>query len=403
MYSGYSVQRILSPLSLLFLIFLGLNLYENAYEKRVVEMVSGHLLLKQGYWYMVLQVRDETGKTKPKWIATHLKEIGNKKAAEDMLIQARIHYTQQQFFRDRTKGIYFDEFMEDWVRGMENTVAPTTYSSYCNIVRNSICPFFKNHPVALADLRPEDIEEYYDALRSRNVSANTVIHHHANIRKALQQAVRHQKIPCNPADMVERPRKESYISQYYSALEANRLLELIRGDKLEIVVILALCYGLRRSEVLGLRWEAVDFANNTLIINHTITQTTIGGTSKIVARNKVKRQSSFRTFPLLDSVKHLLLAAGYNRYGLISPPEHDYICVDQDGNLFKPETVSKRFSKLLQKHGLRPIRFHDLRHPYVKATTKKYTFYKEILISIAFASSAINLLTSSVSNMDIGC
>lgn len=330
-------------------------------------MIAGHLQLKKGYWYMVLQIRDEFGQPKSKWIATHLPEKGNKKSAEEMLIEARTRYTAQQAMRERGGRIYFDEYMAQWVAGMWGKVSPTTYGSYYNCVRNSICPFFKERGTALFDLCAADIEAYYDHLRTRGVSNNTIIYHHVNIRKALQEAVRKGLIPTNAADRVERPRKEQYVAACYSAEEANRLLRAVQGDRLELVVTLALFYGLRRSEVLGLRWEAVDFVSHTIAIHHSINEATVSGVHSVIAQDKVKRQSSFRTLPLMEPIEKLLLELRAQRYGVALPPPDTYICVDERGELLRPNYLTQGFPKLLKKHGLRQIRFHDLRHSCANA------------------------------------
>ena len=170
----------------------------------------------------------------------------------------------EQTLRDRTKGIYFDDYLMGWLDVMKGKVSPTTFNSYAKCVRNSISPFFRERGTALSALRPADIEAYYEQLRERGVSNNTIIHHHANIRKALQDAVRKDLISFNPADRVERPRKEQYAVNCYTAEEANQLLRAVKGNKLELPITLSLFYGLRRSEVLGLRWGAIDFTNHTV-------------------------------------------------------------------------------------------------------------------------------------------
>ena len=138
---------------------------------------------------------------------------------------------------------------------------------------------------------------------------------------------------------------------------------------MEIPVFLGAFYGLRRSEVLGLRWDAVDFTNNTLTIKHTVTSFSLDGKKVQVAQDTTKTKSSMRTLPLVPAFRERLLALRdeqdeymrvcgrcYNRNYL------DYICVDEMGTLLSPNYVSSAFSKLLEKHGLRHIRFHDLRH-----------------------------------------
>lgn len=94
-----------------------------------------------------------------------------------------------------------------------------------------------------------------------NLSANTVIHHHAVIRKCLEHAFKMNVIVSNPADKIQRPKKGQFISSFYNESELNRLFEISKGDSLELIILITAFYGLRRSEVLGLQWDSFDFEN----------------------------------------------------------------------------------------------------------------------------------------------
>lgn len=321
-------------------------------------MVAGHLQLKRGLWYAVLNFKDLEGKRKTKWVATHLPEKGNKKRAEEILLTLRREYTGREDIRRNSRGVYFDEYMMSWLKKTEDKVGPTTFISYKNIVQNSICPYFRERSILLYDLKPIHIEEYYEYLHERGTSNNTIIRHHANIHKALKEAFRKELISSNLAEKINRPKAEDFISHPYSLEESNRLLEIIKGEKLELVVILALFYGLRRSEVLGLRWSAVDFERETIIINHSVTQAVTDGKYTVLPQDKLKRTSSFRTMPLIPIIKESLLA----ERGKQNPNENDYICIDANKQVIKPNYVSQEFVKMLERYNLRRIRFHDLRH-----------------------------------------
>ena len=136
--------------------------------------------------------------------------------------------------------------------------------------------------------------------------------------------------------------------------------------------------------MLGLRWEAIDFAAKTLTIRHIVTTVSIDGKSKLVEADRAKTKSSLRTLPLVAAFAERLQALkaqqAYNRKlcGNCYNHRYDgYVFVDEMGNLIQPDRVSDGFARLLKAHGLRHIRFHDLRHPYVKHTTKKYNSEKQ--------------------------
>ena len=134
-------------------------------------------------------------------------------------------------------------------------------------------------------------------------------------------------------------------------------------------VKLAAFYGLRRSEVMGLRWDAVDFVHNTICIRHTVTGCTIDGQYQIIAADTTKTRSSRRTLPLVPTVREMLLRLKEQQEQnrkicgqSYSREFADYICVNKLGERIQPAYLSSCFSKALEQNNLRHIRFHDLRH-----------------------------------------
>ena len=216
--------------------------------------------------------------------------------------------------------------------------------------------------IALTELKAGHIESYYQYLLDRGLSPNTVIRHHAIIHKALREAYRVELISVSIADRIEVPKREVYVTVPYSADECNSLLEKIRGDKLELIVTIAMLTGLRRSEILGLRWKAIDFENNTISIMHSLNRFLHEEKYSISGDDKLKRNASFRKLPLIDPLRDYLQSIAKKRYGKCSPKSEEYLCLDEKGGLINPNYVSKAFPIFLKKHDLRRIRFHDLRH-----------------------------------------
>lgn len=275
--------------------------------------------------------------------------------------------------------ILFSDFMLKWLEVTKSTIQITTYASYQGTVERIIVPYFRKRNIKLVDLKATDLQDFYNKQLGR-VKANSVIHYHANIHKALKYAVKIDLIPTNPADKVERPKKNEFKGSYYSADEIHALTEIAEGTKLEIPVLLASFYGLRRSEVLGLKWDAIDFEANTLEIKHIVTQASIDGKKVLVQADRAKTKSSLRTLPLVPPIRDrlLMLKGQQDTYRRLCGKSYNreylgYLCVDEIGNIIRPNYVSEQFPKLLEKNGLRPIRFHDLRHPYVKHTTKIFS------------------------------
>lgn len=329
-------------------------------------MVAGHLQEKNGIFYMVLSYPDTSGKRKSKWISTGLSVKGNKKKAEQMLMEQRASFIPP--CKPLTDGILFSDFMLQWLEIVKPTIAVATYASYSEMVKGIIVPYFKKTRIPLKELKPTDIQLFYSEQLNR-VTANSVIHYHANIHKALKYAVKIELIDINPADKVERPKKDRFTGSFYTSAEVEQLFEAAKGTRLEIPIFLGAFYGLRRSEVLGLKWDAVDLENDTITIKHTVIECTIDGKKTRVAQDTTKTKSSRRTLPLVPVFKERLKTlqkeqAEYRRVcGRCYNKQYlGYICVDEMGNLMTPNYLSNSFPKFLEKNGLRRIRFHDLRH-----------------------------------------
>ena len=343
-------------------------------------MVTGHLREKNGYYHIVLNYVDGHGKRRTPSKSTGLPVKGNKKRAEKMLMDARAAQeaeleakaTEQNAESTSASLIPFTEFLLDWLEMTKKNVEETTYGAYAMGIKNKIIPYFEEHHpgLALCEVTPKHIQDYYTyELTVRGVSANTVIHRHANIRKALQYAFKLGLIDSNPADRIERPKKEKFVGSVYEEDELNRLFEIVKGDPIELGVILGAFYGLRRSEAVGLKWDAIDFKKKTITIRHTVTQATIDGKSKIIQKDRTKTKSSYRSLPLVPPFEELLhrLKAQQELNQKLCGRSYckkytGYIYVNEIGELVKPGYITQHFPLVLQKNGLRKIRFHDLRH-----------------------------------------
>ena len=343
-------------------------------------MVAGRLQEKNGFYYIVLSYTDSAGKRRQPWIGTGLPVKGNKKRAEKMLAETRKDFTiPKGQVSELSPDMAFSDYMRYWLKMMRTAVTETTYSSYCFNVEKHIIPYFEPLGVTLAGLQPRQIQSFY--LHEAETLKNTsILRFHANLHKALKYAVRIDLIASNPVDKVDRPKPQAFMASYYSAEEMEKLFEAAQGHKLELIIQLAAFYGLRRAEVMGLRWEAIDFEAKTLTIRHIVTSTRIDGKKILVEADRAKTKSSLRTLPLVDPIAERLKAVKeqqeYNQKicGNCYNQEYlGYVFVDAMGNLIQPDSVTTGFPQLLKDNGLRRIRFHDLRHPYVKHTTKIFS------------------------------
>lgn len=350
--------------------------------------ITASLQTKNNIYQVVLNYKDINGKRKQKWVSTGLTEKGNNKRLANQKMQEILTNFKEDlnYPNSKTDDKLFTTYLKEWLLSIKNTIEENTYDSY-KVIVNKICDYFEDKKILLNDLKPVEIQKFYTFLYSKELTGNTVLHYHNVIRKALQTALKLDLILSNPADRVERPKKEQFIGSFYSQSELNTLFTLIKDDPLKIVIYLASFYGLRRSEVLGLKWEAFNFEDKTITIKHKAIETRKDNKRVVLLKDKTKNQSSYRTLPLVNDIIVLLqehkkqidenkklCGNSYNKKYL------DYICVDSMGKLFRPEYVTDHFTLIMNnnKDVLRKIRFHDLRHSCASLLLAKGIPMKEI-------------------------
>ena len=182
-------------------------------------------------------------------------------------------------------------------------------------------------------------------------------------------AMKTDMVPQNVAMKVDRPRKQQYQPTFLDADEMQELFKVVKGTKLELPVLVAAFYGLRRGEVLGLKWDAIDFQRGTLTIKRTVTEVRLDGKTEIIEQESAKTKSSLRTLPLVGSFKEYFMevkqAQEVNKKVCGNCYNYDYdgyVFVDELGERMKPDYLTNYFPAYVQRHGIRKMRFHDLRH-----------------------------------------
>ena len=331
-------------------------------------MVSGTLSIKKGYYYAVLSWVDANGNRHRKWVATGLAQKGNKRRAEEALVHIRNTFEPPVVDRELTADMLFSEYLKQWLEVVKVRVKIATCCSYQDMVLNTIAPYFEKKKITLRDLEARHIQQFYTE-KLKTVSANSVIHYHAVIYQSLKYAMKTAMVPPNVAMKVDRPRKEQYQPTFLDADEMQELFKVVKGTRLELPVLVAAFYGLRRGEVLGLKWDASDFQRGTLTIKRTVTEVRLDGKTEIIEQESAKTKSSLRTLPLVGSFKDYCMevkqAQEVNKSVCGNCYNYDYdgyVFVDELGERMKPDYLTNYFPTYIQRHGIRKMRFHDLRH-----------------------------------------
>ena len=331
-------------------------------------MVAGHLTLKNGRYYAVLNYRNAGGQRKTKWIALGLPEKGNKRKAEAELARLRAEFEPPKEVGDLSSDMLFADYLLEWLEIAKGRLAVATYSSYAAMIKKPVGPYFRQRNLTLRELEARHLQMFYSEML-RKVKPNTVIHYHAIIHSALKYAVKTDMLVQNVADKVDRPKKNSFQPVFLSAEEMQKMFEALRGTKLELPVLVAAFYGFRRGEVLGLKWDAIDFERGTISVIRTVTTITLDGKQTEIEQQSAKTKSSLRTLPLIGSFREYFLQVKepqeLNKQICGNCYNHEYdgfVFVDELGERMRANYLTSAFPKFLESHGLRRMRFHDLRH-----------------------------------------
>lgn len=292
-----------------------------------------------------------------------------------------------------TLGDYLGRWLEDYARP---NVAAKTFERYSEIVRLHLIPSLGHH--VLSKLQPLHIQRYYsEALASGRrdgkggLSPQTVLHHHRVLREALQQGVKWLLLGRNPADAVEPPRARPREMRALNEAATARLLTAAEGTRLFIPILLAASTGMRRGEILGLRWKDVDLEGATLAVRQSLEQTAAGLSFKQPKTAKSRRVVALPAFTVEGLKQHrarqaterLALGAAYTDNGLVCPAA--------DGAPWRPNAFSAAFVALIRKTTLQAVRFHDLRHTHATQLLRNGIHPKVVSERLGHATVGITL------------
>ena len=332
--------------------------------------MTGSLREKYSKYYMRISFKNEKGEWRQKQIATGLDVRGNKKKAQKMLDEYLTKNSDKGFQEEQ--GVLLVDYLKEWFEYGNKNVDQITKEGYYGYIFKHIIPYFEPLKLNINQLRAKHVVDFYSFKstggrldgKPGGVSSSTLRKFSFMLNKALTQAKIEELILTNPAEKIPIPKKEcdKKVRNFLNIEQATVVLNAFEGHILKPLVAITLYYGLRRSEAIGLKWDAVDFVNGTLEIKHTVVKNLT-----IVAKDKTKNKASRRKYKLLPEVRKMLedLRVKQNENELIFGKEYEdngYIFTWQDGRLLRPDYVTHSFQKVLKQNGLQKLRFHDLRH-----------------------------------------
>jgi integrase len=361
--------------------------------------MRGHITKrgKDSYSIVIELEKDPiTGKRKQHWESVK----GTKKAAEKRLSELVNQLDNGIFIKpDKTTlAEYLDKWLKDYA--LVN-LSPRTVEGYEHIIKRHIIPALGN--IMLSQLKPEHLQKYYaDKLKSGrldgegSLSTKTVRHHHVTIHDALQTAVKWGLIIRNPADAVTPPKPQRHEMHTWNEEEINKFLEAAKLTEYYPIFYLALFTGMRRSEILALRWQDIDFIYSQIYISRSLHHLRDGS---IVIRQP-KTAKSNRKIAISQSVLAVLEEYRDKQEGLHllsgNPLTDDsLVFCHEDGNPLLPDTITHAWIKLVRKTGLKNIRLHDARHSHASLMLKLGIHPKVVQERLGHSSIQVTLDTYS--------
>jgi len=319
--------------------------------------MKGSLVKRGKSWSIVIPMLDPiTGEKKQKWITYHGKKSDAEKYMNQIIADMHAGTYTETNHTVRTWLLY-------WLKEIcEPNISPATYKSYKETIDCNLLPEFGNLPIPA--LKVEHLRKYYNK-KLKQLSSTSVLYHHRVMHKALEDARRERHIKFNPCDDLTPPQKNKYEAELPTAEQTGKVLEYISGTTIYMPVILALTTGMRRGEVCGLKWSAVDFASGVIHVDQQL---------KRDKENKLDydlpKRNRKRDIPITDLARAALLAQqnaqaeAKNYYG-DDYKNNNLVCCWDDGREIDPDYVSKKWGKVRKKLSLNPkTRYHDLRHNF---------------------------------------
>lgn len=263
------------------------------------------------------------------------------------------------------------QYLRGWLATMESTISPAAFHSYENHVLRHIIPAIGT--VKLCDLGPHHIEkaktvwastQHGIVKKARPLSDRTAKHVFTTLRNALNRAKRQRIIPSNPCEFVDPPRVERKEMQSLDAKGGAALMAALEEDAIGAAVVVAIGTGLRRGELLALRWADVDLEAGVLTVARSIERYKGETRFKDPKTKRSRRTLSIPSFVVDRLRRHRreqaqrFLSYGFGR------PTPETLLFEQFGEPWVPNTFSAAFMRALRQAKIPRLRLHDLRHSY---------------------------------------
>lgn len=347
-------------------------------------MSTGHIKARKSKkgvvsYQLVVELESESGKRNRRYRTVK----GTKKQAQEAL---RLFQNELETgYTAAPSSMKLGDWMWQWLDQYLPNIEATTRSGYKDKIKNQINPHLGN--IQLKALKAATIQSWVNKLhKQQGLSPKTIRSAYLNLNAALEKAVVTQMIPHNPCKGVELPKNQKYQAQIYTTQEIKELLQVAEGTDMYLPLLLVCYVGFRRGELLALKWDHIDFDKGLIHIQ----------SNRVVADSKVstkapKSAAGNRSLTIGSNIlSELKLArAQYNSNKLAMGAaftDSGLVVCQPDGKPFRPETMTQKWERFVQKHGLKHIRFHDLRHSCATMMVEAGIDFKTVQTRIGHAN-----------------
>lgn len=356
-------------------------------KRKEIYYMTGTVQKKKGasgkeYLYIILSYKDPmTFKRKQKSISTGLKAKGNKRKAETLIPELikKFEYLERPVSLEISRDISLCDYMDDWLKGKKRDLRKSTYETYKLRIK-SMKKYFKMENPLLREVTPAMLNKFFKyslnygkenqkTHEREPLTVRSVRSYRSILHAVFDEAVIDEIISVNPVNSVTvKGKKNKEYSEEYLFLTEEEILDLLEFLSREYPRMLGIAfmgayYGLRRSEILGLKWSAVDWKKEIINIEHTVVRV-----NRIFAEDATKTCAGSRSLNLFDSAKACLKSIQRQQkenaefYGNAYQNDEGYIFTWEDGRPYSPDYVTRTFKKAMSVFGRPEITLHKLRH-----------------------------------------
>jgi len=353
-------------------------------------MAGGHIRKRGDKWCFVVDLGyDENNKRKQKWYSG----FKTKKEAQGKLTEILQTINTGQFVENTNATL--NDFLFRWLNDYVSiNVSHNTFESYKYVICNHLIPAFGKTKVI--NLKATTIQRFYsDTVKNTNLSTTTVLYIHKVLKQALNHAVKWRLIHFNPCASVDPPRKSKQEANYLQEDELFTLLDHCCGKPIHIPVFLATTTGMRRGEILGLRWKDIALDEGMIYVSNNLQLVNKGLELTSTKTDKSKRPIKMNETTIVYLKRHRIMQA---KNKLMLGEEYndmDFVCCWDHGVPFRPDYITQTFGRIIEKIKITKISFHDLRHTHATLLLKEGIHPKIVSERLGHSKVSITLDTYS--------